>query len=279
MKYMTFNSSCSYAGVANMLSQYGIDTDDRTIALKMHLPYLFAKEDGTYLSGPMLQSADWFNLYLHPIGFTMTEREIQREQVTEMLQGEKTAMLGIRVSPQSKHAVIYLGENHGSYRFLNNKWQHTDEPEQLLLSKPELLARLDDSVVVATLKPIPSREVDFQPLLKQSVQVLEDLKCDVQAFCAKQQSPQSLMAAMNTLLRAILLDGITMLELCGETALAEKLRSVQGEFLTAVRKKSAVTLSKEIAVDALVEAIAEYQQLIEQRRAVTSSPSRAEPLP
>ena len=27
MKYMTFNSSCSYAGVANMLAQYGIDTD------------------------------------------------------------------------------------------------------------------------------------------------------------------------------------------------------------------------------------------------------------
>ena len=74
MKYMTFNSSCSYTGVANMLAPYGVETDDRTIAQRMMLPYLFAKEDGEYHSGPMLQSAQWFNLYLHPIGYTMEEK-------------------------------------------------------------------------------------------------------------------------------------------------------------------------------------------------------------
>ena len=56
VKYMTFNSSCSYAGVANLLSFYGIDTDDRTIALEMGLPFFFDCEDGCYSSGPMLQS-------------------------------------------------------------------------------------------------------------------------------------------------------------------------------------------------------------------------------
>ncbi len=71
MKYMTFNFSCSYAGVANMLEQYGIDTDDRSIAMGMKLPYLFAYENGVYMAGPMLQSAAWFNLYLNPIGFEM----------------------------------------------------------------------------------------------------------------------------------------------------------------------------------------------------------------
>lgn len=264
MKYMTFNSSCSYAGVANMLAQYGVDTDDRTIAQKMKLPYLFAKEDGVYLSGPMLQSAGWFNLFLHPIGFTMTETQIQREQAAEVLRGEKTAMLGIRVSPRSKHAVVYHGMDDGRYSFLNNKWQHTDEPEQLSLSESELLARLDDRVMIATLKPIPCREADFQPLLNQSIQVLEELKHDIQLFCSCEQSPQAITAAMNTLFRAILLDGITMLELSNQTALAQKLRGVQDEFMTAVRKKTAVTLSVEISVDPLLEAIAEYQQLIAQ---------------
>lgn len=28
MKYMTFNSSCSYAGLANMLEKIGIDVED-----------------------------------------------------------------------------------------------------------------------------------------------------------------------------------------------------------------------------------------------------------
>lgn len=263
MKYMTFNSSCSYAGVANMLAQYGIDTDDRTIAHAMMLPYLFAKEDGAYLSGPMLQGADWFNLYLHPIGYHMEEHRVEREQIPAALRSTKTAMLGLRVSPKSKHAVVYQGMDGDNYSFLNNKWQHTEEPEQLLLTETELLARLDDRVVIATLEPTQCKDIDFNPLLKQSVQVLESLKHDIQSFCAKEQSHQAVMAAMNTLFRAILLDGISMLELCAETALAEKLRIVQSEFMTAVKKNTTVILSEEISVDLLVEAIEEYKRLIE----------------
>lgn len=49
MKYMSFNSSCAFAGVANMLQQLGIDVQDRDIALGMKLPYLFVKEDDVYL--------------------------------------------------------------------------------------------------------------------------------------------------------------------------------------------------------------------------------------
>lgn len=56
MKYMTFNSSCSYAGLANLLAFYDIDVGDREIALDMGLPYLFAKEQEKYLAGPMLQN-------------------------------------------------------------------------------------------------------------------------------------------------------------------------------------------------------------------------------
>ena len=265
MKHMTFNSSCSYAGVANMLAQYGVETDDRTIARKMMLPYLFTKEDEVYLSGPMLQSADWFNLYLNPIGYTMDENHVKREQVPSALLKEKTAMLGLRVSPQSKHAVVYQGVDDSKYSFLNNKWQHTEEPEQLVLTEPELLTRLDGDVVIATLHPTQRKEVDFVPLLKQSVHVLEDLKRDIRAFCAVEQSPQAVMTAMNTLFRAILLDGIAMLEMSDQMALAQKLRGVQGELMTAVKKKTAVTLSEEIGVEILLEATDEYKQLIEQR--------------
>ena len=263
MKYMTFNSSCSYAGVANMLAQYGVDTDDRTIAHAMKLPYLFTKEDDTYLSGPMLQSAAWFNLYLHPIGYNMLENRAEREQIPSTLLNTKTAMLGLRVSPQSKHAVVYQGMDNGNYRFLNNKWQHTDEPEQLLLSEAELLSRLDDYVMVAALEHTPCKAVDFEPLLRQSIQTLDELKQDILSFCAQEQTPQAIMAAMNTLFRAILLDGITTLELCAEAALAEKLRIVQSEFMTAVKKNTTVILSEEVSVDLLVEAIEEYKRLIE----------------
>lgn len=51
MKYMTFNSSCAFAGVANMLSAFDVDVEDRDIALGMKLPYIFAQEDSAYLGG------------------------------------------------------------------------------------------------------------------------------------------------------------------------------------------------------------------------------------
>lgn len=40
MKYMTFNSSCTYAGLANMLMDKDIDVEDYEIALEMKLPFL-----------------------------------------------------------------------------------------------------------------------------------------------------------------------------------------------------------------------------------------------
>lgn len=56
MKYMHFNSSCSYASIANLLYLKGIDTEDSVIAKAINLPYILLKDGGTYLAGPMLQS-------------------------------------------------------------------------------------------------------------------------------------------------------------------------------------------------------------------------------
>ena len=80
MKYMTFNFSCSYAGLANLLALHGLDTEDRTIALDMGLPYLFALEDRRYAAGPMLQGKRWFDLFLLPRGFMMVEEAVRREE-------------------------------------------------------------------------------------------------------------------------------------------------------------------------------------------------------
>lgn len=278
MKYMTFNSSCSYAGIANMLAQYGVDVEDRDIALGMGLPYLFAKEDGTYLAGPMLQSARWFNLYLHKIGFTMKEELTAKEEVPERLRAEHCAMLGLRISPQSKHAVIYIGSGSrgnntlGSeamdcaedrYVFLNNKWQHSDEPELLDCSRQELLDRLDESVMIATIAPItersyPDPEHTKQTRFQQSCEVLKELKQDIQTFCEIEQSPAAIRMSMNTMFRAILLDAVTMLELAENISLADTLRTIQRQFLMAVRTGNAVVLAEKMSVPVLLEAMDQY---------------------
>lgn len=69
MKYMYFNSSCSYAGVANLLYLKGIDIEDFVIANAIYLPYLLLKDGASYLAGPMLQSKEIFDIYLNALGY------------------------------------------------------------------------------------------------------------------------------------------------------------------------------------------------------------------
>lgn len=266
MKYMTFNSSCSFAGVANLLEERGIDAEDREIALRMELPYLFAAEGGEYLAGPMLQSGRWFALYLGPLGLTLQETRVEKARVPQWLGQGGSAMLGIRVAPGAKHAVIFTGREGERFRFRNNKWQHSQEPEEWLLTEEELLQRLEDTFMVAKLESVPVGKPEFPSLLGQSITVLDRLKEDLEAFCRREVSREELMRSVNLLFRPILLDGITMLELIGQDDLAGQLRTVQKPFLTALRAGNPVVLERVLDLQILGEAIGDYQVLIAARQ-------------
>lgn len=58
MKYQSFNRSCSYAGLTNMLLDFNIDTEDFQIAIEGNIPYIFTfdRTSEKFLAGPMLQS-------------------------------------------------------------------------------------------------------------------------------------------------------------------------------------------------------------------------------
>lgn len=262
MKYMTFRSSCSYAGLANLLSLRGIDTEDRAIALKMGLPYLFAYEDGQYLSGPMLQGAKWFNLYLHPIGFTFTENQLSREETGCYLLAHSPAMLGLRVTPTSKHAVICTGSREGKYYFLNNKHQSSPEPASLRLKESEFLSRLDETVTIGVLKRTEPVPVDLRSCLEQSLNTIRSLQSALTAFCSREESPAARQQAMETLFRPILLDGVTMLELLEEEQLASSLRTVRTQFMKTVKEARPLILSSHLDMSLLTNAMTEYAQLI-----------------
>ena len=262
VKYMTFNASCSYAGVANLLSLYGIDTDDRTIALEMGLPFFFDCEDGCYRSGPMLQSAKWFNLYLKPIGYSMTENEVNREQLCDYLRNLRYAMLGLRVSKRNKHAVVYTGLKDGKFCMLNNKWEQEDAPDTLLLSEQELLQRVDAVVTVAVLRKTACETVAKKGLAEHSITVLQALAREIAAFCSQEQSATEIRRSMNTLFRAILLDGITMLDLIGEKEISRKLKIVQGQLMKAVREDRPLQMDQRLDLTLLQSAIAAYISLI-----------------
>lgn len=263
MKYMTFNSSCSYAGLANLLSFYGVDTEDRAIALQMRLPYLFACEDGQYFSGPMLQGAKWFNLYLRPMGFTFIERWMKREDVCSCLRAHPPAMLGLHVTAESKHAVIYTGGEEEEYRFLNNKHEGSPEPADLRLPEKELLSRLDETVTVGILERAEPVPIELRPYLEGSLTTLHDLGEEITAFCSQEQPAAALREARGTLFRPVLLDGATMLELLGEEQIAAALRTVRVQLMAALREDRPVVPARRLDMALLTNAMTEYAGLID----------------
>lgn len=264
MKYMTFNSSCSYAGLANMLSFYGIDTTDRQIALDMKLPYLFAYEDGQYLAGPSMQSARWFDLYLNPLGFALDERPIPGKEVSAYLRAQKCAMLGVFVENSGKHAVIYTGAEGSKLYFLNNKWEQDPAPETLLLTEAELLQRIDEPCIIATLRQISPSFAPIRERMEESIPVLHQYRQQLIEVCTAPVPTMQLRQLLNPLFRALLLDGITMLDLLGETALQDQLTVLQHAFLNALHSDAAeLRLSDHLPVDQLSEIIDDYIRLIE----------------
>lgn len=264
MVYMTFNSSCSYAGVANMLAQYHFTTDDRTIAMNMKLPYLFAYEDGTYMAGPMLQSSDWFNLYLNPIGFHMVETAVPAEHVVDYLKCQKAAMLGIKSEQNGKHAVVFIGKQDGQLLFLNNKWEQDPAPEQIAFTETELLQQVEHTITIATLKQIIPRNVDFSGRLRESVRVIRQNLSEIQEVCHKEETVGTLRSKLNTLFRPLLLDGITMLRLLGETELVQQFTAIQRSFLAALQQdvNMSITLGDYLSTKELAVAAEGYIQLI-----------------
>ena len=264
MKYMTFNASCSYAGLANLLDWYGVDVEDRVIALKIELPYLLAREGRRYLSGPMLQGAEWFDLYLHPIGFTFIERRLERAEVFSFLKDHPPAMLGLHVTPESKHAVVYTGGGGGEYCFINNKRQDSTEPETLRLTETALLSRLDKTVVVGMLEKIGPRPSALHDRLAGSPGVLLALQSEINDFCTQQQTPAAQAAALNDLFRPLLLDGITMLELLENTEPAASLRTVRAQLLPLIRAGRPAVLSESIDLSLLNASIRAYHDRIKQ---------------
>ena len=260
---MHFKASCSYAALAAIMEQNGVDTEDFQIALEIKLPWLFAKEDGAYRSGPMLQGAKWFNLWLLPRGYRMVEKTVTRGALCDYLRSHKPAMLGLQTS-QGKHAVVFT-EYDGTYRFLNPTRENSGEPTELTFSEEELLATVGQEPTVGVVSPTEPEPQSLTPYLRDSLCVIRENCAAIEAFAAEQHAPDDYLPAMNRLFRPLLLDGITMLALAGEPALAQAFTALQQQFLSFMRGTREKALRETLYLDKLHELTEQYAHLIERQ--------------
>ena len=263
MKYMHFKASCSYAALAAIMEQNGVDTEDYKIALELKLPWLFSKEDGTYTAGPMLQGAKWFNLWLLPRGYRIIENQIAKEALCAYLCAHVPAMLGIH-TPSGKHALVFTGYD-GRYRFCNPSHENSGERSELSFSEEELLATVDREITVGVVVPVEAEARDLTPYLKTSISVIRENCAAMEAFAAEKHAPNDYFPVMNSLFRPLLLDGITMLELAGETALARDFTVLQQQLLSFMRGSREGALRETLSLDRLHDLTELYVRLIERQ--------------
>ncbi len=265
MKYkcMHFNSSCSYAALAMLVSEYEIETEDVNIALEMGLPWLFDKEDDVFLAGPGLQGAKWFDLYLNPRGFAMHEELVAKESLAEHLKKNGNCMLGLKLHEgQGKHAVVLCGYD-GTYHFFNPVHEGSTESTKIELTEEELLSAAEKVTVVGTVEKCPETEHDRSVLFNKSIAVLRENVADIIKFCKAAHAPEEYVESMNRLFRPILLDAVTMLGIAGEGVLAEEFRGLQTEYLKFMKSDKAGVLADYISINRLNDLTEQYIKLIE----------------
>lgn len=264
MKYMHFNSSCSYAGLANLLYSDGIDTEDFVIALAIDLAYLLVKDGASYLAGTMLQSKEIFDIYLNPLGYELIEKNYDKDEVLKILEaGDKNYMIGVNIAQGNKHAIIFKEHKDNEFRFINNKYDDSDEPDEFLWTAEELKKRLDEKTFLAHLEKCDAKEMDLEEILLASIKNLGELKKDIINFSKRVITKEELRESMNTLFRAVLLDLETMFILIEEDKLMKRTKKLQKEYINVIKKgKESLVLEKEMNISGLVDVLNEWESLM-----------------
>lgn len=270
MKYMHFHFSCSFAGLANMLEEYGIDTEDAQIVLGIKLPYMLDQQEGHYLAGPMLQTKEWQNIYLKPLGFEMEEKRIHKEELLGFIKGHAPCMLGVRTIPEapSRHAVVFMGEKEGKLTFLNNKREESDEADFFCWSEEEFLRTIDrEQTMVGYLKKCEPETIDLSAKFEKSLHTLSDLKKQVMCICQRTYSKSEMKEMQDKVFRAVFLDNISVLRLVDSNGLTEKFEVLQKQFLQAMKtEKDMICLREYLDLESLKEALGDWKELIKAER-------------
>ena len=265
-KYMNFNSSCSYTALAMLLSDKGIDTEDTEIALEIGLPWMFEKEDGYFLAGAMLQGAKWFDLFLNPRGLCLAEEVVEKDRLAEYLRSGGACMLGIKLPGNSgKHAVVFSGYD-GKYHFLNPKHEKTEQPAELTMTEEELLTSVAEYIMVGTLREHVPEKPDMCGLFANSIKVLRENCAEIEEFAGNIHTDEEYSEARDRLFRALLVDGISMLELVNEFELATAFRRIQQNYLSFMGGARRWPLKGAISIDDLKELVEKYIALCEKNR-------------
>jgi len=267
---MTFNRSCSYAGIANLLEEYNFNYEDYEIIKALSIPYIleYDSKEKQYVAGAMIQFSHWFNYFLNSIGLCLTEDYFTPENaIKEFDKNIKKYMLGIILHENNnlkqKHAVIFENKENGKYKFLNPKRINSNETDYYIFTKEELIHKLPMNIkmgyLIKTNKIIPINVLNH---LLKSLQNIDEYRNILIEYCSKEQDIKSLNIAKESLFATIFLDILAMMELIGENDLANKIKDIRTKYLNIMKENISLTLFDYISIDCLNNVFISYKNII-----------------
>ncbi|MCL2065376.1 MAG: hypothetical protein FWG98_13540 [Candidatus Cloacimonetes bacterium] len=246
MKYMTFNRSCSYTGLANMLEQFGINITDREIIIQAAIPYCFYYDGEEYFAGSMLQSKYWFDLFLKPKGFEIEEYRFSKLELIGFLEPNVNVMMGIKTihRTESKHAVIYKGFEQGKYKFLNMRHETEQVPDFDALTQQELMEACHDETFCSIIVPADDKVSIDMSLASQSYKNYEIYYNEMKVFLSKTPTFNDLSSMKHRLFTPLMLDILSMLQIADETEIYDVLYALRVDYMDMLKKENTDGLTK-----------------------------------
>lgn len=263
MKYMTFNNSCSYCALANMLENFSIDVTDKDICIKLGLPYLmfYDVRDDSFSAGTQLQGSTIFNLYLETVGLYFYEYRISKKDIPAFLKKNPNSLIGLKIEGR-KHAVVFKKINNGKYMFLNPHKDYDKQLDYLEFEENELLASLDDIQAVGFLKKIVEQSMMSKFLHANTLSSVHYYQTKMIEFLYGNQDKQSIEKKLNTLLRTFALDLYEMMKLVDEKSITAKLEKLKNDVISLKSQTNTIKPIDYIDIKNFKDIIKEYEQIV-----------------
>ena len=267
MKYMTFNNSCFFAAISNILEELEVDVTDEEIVRESLIPFLFEYDKSTdqFLGGYQIQNINVINEYLKKYIVKLNEEKYEQGSLIERKQeliksltetdNHKIVSLKMTDNKSEWHATIYTGKIENKYRFINMR-KSDNEIVNIELTHDELLIRLADIVQYAWVEKIKTFEVlDKKQMLANSFENLCLLEDKIIEFSTSFQSYGNRMKFRDLLFRPLLLNYVDISRIINAEQLSKDLLKLQSQYISTFKIKGDLVLSEYMDLDLLEESI------------------------
>lgn len=275
---MTFNNSCFFTALANLLEDFDIDIEDRDIIKDSYIPYIFSFKDNVYHSGYSIQEADVLNDYLKQYILSFKEKkyttgsleERKHNLIKELRKTKYRKIVSLKLySNEEWHATIFEEFRDSQFHFTNMRRNDDNRLTRISLTYDELFEKLADVVQYGYLE----RDTKFIVLNKKSIfnnslSVLNSYMVALKEYVNNSYDIEKRIDSRDKLFKALLLNYLDISSLMCWNELHNDLKILQRQYLDSFKVKDVIRLSDYMDVKLIGKCFLKIKQLIHDNKSI-----------